>query len=401
MPFGLDIIRKLGRSGHRVFAADTFRAAPGSHSRYVTEAIVTASPRYETARFIAQLEEIIVSRSIDMLLPAFEEALYIARHLEVLAPLTEVMVAPFDVTLRLHDKASFVELAGHLGLPVPPTTVVTSRDELRDAIGAHDEYLARPAFSRGALELLTNAGSRAGETTIEQCHPTTARPWLVQPFFYGQELCSYSIVHKGQVAAHSAYINKRQIEHGGAIVFESVSAPETLEVAQTIAKATDYTGQLHFDFLRGDDGYVVVECNPRATTGVILLSDEAFTRALGDRHPIAPRLTEPGVQRQYSMALVRDMLLHWNEAANDLRHLLSSARDVYAEPGDLLPALYQLLSYSLVASYWRRAPEEARRHQPLLEAYFDDILYNGPSDEAEHWRQRAAERQEATAACSG
>ena len=43
MPFALDVIRKLGESGHEVFACDSYAASPGSHSRYLTDHFTTAS----------------------------------------------------------------------------------------------------------------------------------------------------------------------------------------------------------------------------------------------------------------------------------------------------------------------------------------------------------------------
>src|SRR5690606_27195836 len=80
MPFALDEIRKLGRTGHTVFATDTFRAAPGSHSKYVEEARITASPRFETEAFIADVEHFVRERAIELVLPAFEEAFHLRRH---------------------------------------------------------------------------------------------------------------------------------------------------------------------------------------------------------------------------------------------------------------------------------------------------------------------------------
>ena len=43
MPFALDLIRKLGKEGHAVFATDTFRTAPGSHSKFLAGRRVIAS----------------------------------------------------------------------------------------------------------------------------------------------------------------------------------------------------------------------------------------------------------------------------------------------------------------------------------------------------------------------
>ena len=50
LPFALGLIRRLGAAGHEVYAADTCATAPGSHSTYVAESIVTGSPKFDTRR---------------------------------------------------------------------------------------------------------------------------------------------------------------------------------------------------------------------------------------------------------------------------------------------------------------------------------------------------------------
>jgi hypothetical protein len=49
---------------------------------------------------------------------------------------------------------------------------------------------------------------------------------------------------------------------------------------------------------------------------------------------------------------------------------------VYADRGDLLPALYMLLSYAHVVAFRRRHPVR-RRRTDLMAAYFHDVLWNG------------------------
>ncbi|WP_424467913.1 hypothetical protein [Pseudoclavibacter helvolus] len=53
--FALDIIRKLGSTGHTVFASDTYDGAIGNHSRFLAGHFVTSSPRFQTDEFISSL----------------------------------------------------------------------------------------------------------------------------------------------------------------------------------------------------------------------------------------------------------------------------------------------------------------------------------------------------------
>ena len=57
------------------------------------------------------------------MIPAFEEAFYLATQLDRLSETTEIFTAPFPTLARLHDKATFTTLAQKLGLPLPETIV--------------------------------------------------------------------------------------------------------------------------------------------------------------------------------------------------------------------------------------------------------------------------------------
>ncbi len=387
MPFALDEIRKLGKMGHGVVATDTFRTAPGSHSKYLDDWHLTASPRYERRRFIDQILKIVQDDEIDLILPAFEEAFYLAWHIDELQRVTHVFLPPFETLARMHDKAALLALAESLSLRVPRTTLAKSRAELKRAIGAYPAYFARAAFSRGGVELLTNTGPLAGLLSVDACRPTPHNPWLVQEYVEGEDICTFSIAHHGRLTAHSTYVHPRELEHAGGIVFESIRDDDAHHAVSEIVRATGYHGQISFDFRRTGDGVMLIECNPRPTAGVFMMSAHDFCDALFDVAPQHTRVAPPGVKLKYSTALIRDMVLHWREAPEDLRYLMSSAKDVYAERGDLVPAIYQVLSYSHVAAYKWRKPRDQRKPTDLAAAYFEDILWNGEAFEDEPRRR--------------
>ncbi len=376
MPCAIDEIRKLGAQGHQVFATDTFGTAPGSHSKYVAESILTPSPRHATRAFVDAIKEICATRAIDLLVPAFEEVFYLAKYRHEL-PEQLCFFPSFESLARLHDKGKLLALARELDVRVPKSTLVRSQAELGQAIAGGAEFFAKPVFSRGGVDLFTNAGPLAGALSLSDCHPGADAPWIVQEFAHGVDVCTFSIVQHGRITGHSAYVHPREIEHAGGIVFESVDEPECLAIAQRIARATDYHGQLSLDFMKTDAGMVLIECNPRPTAGVHVMSPEMFEAALLDTGGEKLRTAEPGVLRKYSIALIRDMLLHFTEAREDLRYLLSDAKEVVADPDDLLPALYQVLSYGHVIAYRRTLAKRDHKNTELMAAYFHDVCWNG------------------------
>lgn len=379
MPFALDEIRKLGRRGHRVFAADTFRAAPGCHSRWAAASLLTASPQYATARFLDDVKQIILARDIELLVPGFEEVFYLAQHAESLSQIVQLFAPPLDVLERLHDKALFNALARELGLAAPPTVRVASHAELVQALTEFPRWLARPVFSRGGLELLTNAGPLAGVLRLEDCRPTEAHPWIVQAFVDGEDVCCFGLAHAGRVTAFSAYRHPMEIEHGGGIVFESIDEPAALAAMQRVAEATRYHGQLALDFRRAPDGQLeLIECNPRPTAGVHLMDDATLVDAMLAPKPGPPRVAPPGVRRMYGSAVLRDLLLHGGRVREHLEYLFApDVGDVFGEAGDRVPALYQALSYVYVVAYRARHRRPVRPGISVMAAYFDGIEWNG------------------------
>jgi predicted ATP-grasp superfamily ATP-dependent carboligase len=377
MPVAIDQIRKLGRRGHHVVAADTFDDAPGGHSRYANVSGRVASPRFATERFVEDVGRLIRDEDIDVVLPAFEEGYFLAEHRDELPPSAHLFCPPLATLVSLHDKVRFVDMAHELGIRVPPEIVVTSASDLPLALRAFERWVAKPAFSRGGVELFSNADALASMRRPRECNPTPEHPWVVQQFIEGVDVCTYTIARAGHVRAHTTYVHPREIEHAGGIVFHSVDDPEALELAERVVERWSYDGQISLDFRRDEHGLVALECNPRPTAGIHLMTDEAFEDALLGADPHV-RVTPAGVRRMYASALFRDMALHWSSIEDDLRHLFSGAEEVVATWDDPLPAFYQFLSYRLVFDYRRRVGA-GRRPTDLAAAYFDHVAWDGPA----------------------
>jgi hypothetical protein len=370
MPFALDMARKLSDAGHEVFAADDYKQSPGSHSRYLSGHFVYPSARRETEAFVDELERLIGEHSIDVLVPAFEEVFYISTQRERLAKGARIFGAEFSALARLHDKAAFETLVRKLGLPIPETVVATSDEELAAALERFDRYFARAVFSRGGVALLTNTGPLAGVLEPEDVHPTPAEPWVVQPFVEGETVCSYSTVHDGTVSSHLLYRIPRQWHHSTGIQFESTDALESLRLIEPIVSELGYTGQISFDFLEAPDGLSFVECNPRATDGLLLLDSEQLARGLLD--PDADTfLLPPGETRQLDLALVGDAFSdHMKRAPETIRDLarFQDAGDGWHDP---LPTLYSAFSLAHFAGV------SHRDHAVLQDAMDADMSWDG------------------------
>jgi predicted ATP-grasp superfamily ATP-dependent carboligase len=377
LPHALGVIRKFGEQGHAVYATDTFKTSPGLHSNHVKEAIITVSPKFETRKFLDQVKEIIRTRGIDLIAPCFEEVFYLAKHRDELTALTQVFFPSFDVLARLHNKETFTTLTQQLKLPIAPTRIARSQEELAAATREFKAYFARAAFSRGGVELFTNTGPLAGQVKLEDCHPSAENPWLMQEFVEGKDICSFSVAHQGRLVAHCTYEHPLTIEHAGGIVFESIDEPQSVEIAKTYIEATGYHGHISFDYIKTDHGLSIVECNPRPTAGVFMMPAKDYVDGVFAPNPDRPAVVKPGTREQIATAILRDMFREPKDLPTDMKLLLSGTKDVYAEKGDRLPGIYQILSYSHVFAFRHRMHVRKHKHSDLMEAQFFDIDWDG------------------------
>lgn len=391
MPFALDAIRKLGETGHEVYACDSYAAAPGSHSKYLAGHFTTASASGDPEAFVADVERSASENGIELIVPMFEEVFYLAAQHERVSKAAPLYAPPFRTLARVHDKGTFQELCEKLGLRTPQTVLAHSPGELRDAIARFPRYFARAAFSRGGVGLLTNTGPLAGHLSPDDAHPTEANPWLVQEFVDGPMHCTYSCVHGGRVASHMAYRAPRQWEHSTGIEFVSVDPSDTLPTVTELAAELDWDGQMSLDFVDSGDSLVMIECNPRPTDGVLLMTAEELERGLmptaatgtaagspGDETLLVPA----GRSEELDFAVFGQLFREPLKEVPGSIHDLATVRGTDSGWRDSLPKLYSFLAF---AHHERLS---LRERKGLFEAMADGITWDGqpipglPSDDA-------------------
>ena len=386
MPFALDAIRKLGERGPEVYACDSYEAAPGSHSKYLAGHATTSSASDDPEAFVADVERVASDKQIELILPMFEEVFYLAAQHERLSKLARLYAPAFRTLARVHDKGTFQELCEQLGLRTPQTVLAHSRDRLREAIERFPRYFARAAFSRGGVGLLTNTGPLAGHLKPEEVEPTEANPWLVQEYVDGPMHCTYSCIHRGRVASHMSYRAPRQWEHSTGIQFLSVDPGETLPTVEKLAGELDWDGQMSLDFVDGVDGLVMIECNPRPTDGVLLMTAEELERGLLEPTD-ETLLVEPGRSEQLDFAVFGQIFREPLKQMPGSIHDLAAIRGTDAGWHDALPKLYSFLAF---AHHERMSLRERRG---LFEAMADGITWDGqpipglPVDDAAYLAQ--------------
>lgn len=363
-PVALELARSFAAVGHTVLAAESQWPNLGEASRAITQNFKLPKPRLFPLEFARALNQLVQSERIDLVIPTCEEVFFVA-HAASLSGRPERYFLPSLETLdRLHNKWAFVQLAEELGLQVPQTWLLISSQDLNHL--PKKKLFLKPVYSRFASRAV---GLEVGQALPELPIAET-QPWLAQAFIQGQELCSYSVAKAGKLTAHVAYRPKWRAGRGASIHFESVEHPGVLHFVETAVRQLNYTGQIAFDFIENEAGIWVLECNPRAVSGVHLLTPEAQVAAFLERGlAVAPAGRRANLGLAMWMfglpaALQKGRLGEWWQ---DWR----SAKEVISSPSDSRPGLHQLscTAATLLEAY-------SNKTSPL-QATTLDIEWNG------------------------
>ncbi|MCB1136626.1 MAG: carboxylate--amine ligase, partial [Chlamydiia bacterium] len=299
-PATLELARTFHRTGHSVYVADTSRWIVTRLSNTVTKGFVVPSPRECADAYIEGLIAIIEEESIDFFLPAWEDILYVSSALDRFPDTCQVFSAPFDTIHSLHCKWDFSKLAERLQLGVPRTWKIDSTHALNH-IPNDIPLIFKPSYSRATQRIYRH---QPGDP-LPPIELSDSNPWVAQECLSGRKFCSYSICVDGNVQAHCCYPVLFAIEDSSCVYFEAVEHPGIKDWVKRFVRALNFTGQIAFDFFEEDDGRLcAIECNPRVTSGIHLLSEvEHLDRAFFS-HPHDTLEPRPGMARQLSTGMV-------------------------------------------------------------------------------------------------
>ncbi len=255
----LDLSRSLANAGVRVVCTDSMDKSLCRYSGKVSRFYKTASPAFAYETFVSDLQKIIEKEQIDLIIPTCEEIFYLAKAKDRLP--TALFSESFECLEILHNKWKFYQLLSKLGFSTPETMLWAKGSS------TPGKWILKPIYSRFAANVKVVNG------TWPAWEDNPSNPWIAQRFIEGEKLCSYSICHQSRVTASCVYKVLHSMGIGSAICFQTILAPDVDEFIQKFVAEMNFTGQIAFDFIRGDKLYCL-ECNPRATSGIHLFEKD-------------------------------------------------------------------------------------------------------------------------------
>ncbi|KAL9026561.1 MAG: hypothetical protein Q9196_004792 [Gyalolechia fulgens] len=295
MTKGLALARLFYEAGHDVIGADFepygVRAC-GRYSTSVKRFYPLSKPTVDSgpALYIDALLRVVRREKVDVWVSCSGVASAAAdgQAKEVVERRSSCRAIQFDVatTSTLHEKDTFIQETERLGLQVPETHKVTSRDAVHKVLhGAQQkQYIMKSVgmddAARGDMTLLPRRTLSQTYDHISHIAISDQKPWVLQQFVRGKEYCTHSLVIEGQVKAFVACPSQELLMHYDALPADSAIGRAMLAFTREFVERSGkkMTGHLSFDFLvsehANEKGAELVlhpiECNPRAHTAVAL-----------------------------------------------------------------------------------------------------------------------------------
>jgi hypothetical protein len=138
---------------------------------------------------------------------------------------------------------------------------------------------------------------------------------------------------------------------------------------------------MSLDFIETDDGLVMIECNPRPTDGVLLMTDEGLERGL-----LAPQdetlMVPPGREEQLDFAVLAQI---FKEPLGEAPKTIQDLARIHGTDRGFRDAMPKLYSFLALARFERLS---LRDREQLFVAMADGITWDGqpipglPADDA-------------------
>jgi predicted ATP-grasp superfamily ATP-dependent carboligase len=260
-----EAITALGLAGHHVEICDPSSVCLGRFSRFVRKFHRCPGLGKDPAGYLGFVEDLLKRRRFDVLLPIHEQGLLFARAHDRIAPLTGIALPAFDSYRTALVKARFSRLLDELQLPQPPTRIVGTEQDLREAaafpcvIKASIGTASRGVWQvrdAGGLDLAVQALRRADAFADEV---------LVQPFIAGAIQHAQAVFDRGELQALHVYRQIAAGAGGGPARKQSVTRPDVAADVAAIGARLAWHGALSFDLIQseGDARPLYIDCNPR------------------------------------------------------------------------------------------------------------------------------------------
>ena len=264
-PVAVEWARILRRSGHETLLCDSLRFPLGRFAPQWALFASTPAPRLDFPGYQKAMTPLI--EAADLVIPTCEDIFHLARLPLADAVRARCLMPPNPLLFGLHHKLEvFSLMPKNTAIAFPKTRLVTDPAELvPDAAGRRT--VLKPVFSRFGRSVIRGVAAEHRRTLPA----SPGYPWVQQRFVEGEPLCNYALCVHGELIAHAAYRPRYLLNGAAASYIAPVEDRRLEDFVRAFARLHGYHGQAAFDFIDDGERLWLLECNPRATSGLHLL----------------------------------------------------------------------------------------------------------------------------------
>jgi predicted ATP-grasp superfamily ATP-dependent carboligase len=259
-----EAITILGLSGHHIEVCDPSPWCLSRFSRLVGKFHHCPGLRDDPAGYLAFIEQRLADGKFDVLLPTHEQGFLFARAKQRIEGRAGIALPSFASYRTAHSKAGFSRLLDRLGLPQPPTQIVTSARPLREAIRFPAVVKTAVGTASRGIWFIRNARDLEG-ALHDLGADAFADEILVQDLIAGTTEKAQSVFCRGEMIGFHAYRQIMPGVGGGEAIKQSVKRPVVRAHLEKVGQALDWHGALSIDYIMPDGGGtpLLIDCNPR------------------------------------------------------------------------------------------------------------------------------------------
>ncbi|WP_375468333.1 ATP-grasp domain-containing protein [uncultured Nostoc sp.] len=276
MTKALQLARSFHAAGHRVILIEGHKYWLSGHrfSNAVSRFYTVPTPQDDPEAYTQALLEIVKQENIDVYVPVSSPvaSYYDSLAKSALSEYCEVFHFDADITKMLDDKFAFSDQARSLGLSVPKSFKITDPEQVINFDFSKEtrKYILKSISYDSVRRLnLTKLPCDTPEETaafVKSLPISPEKPWIMQEFIPGKELCTHSTVRDGELRLHCCS-NSSAFQ----INYENVENPQIREWVQHFVKSLGLTGQVSLDLIQAEDGTAyAIECNPRTHSAITM-----------------------------------------------------------------------------------------------------------------------------------
>ncbi len=260
-----EAITILGLAGHTIEVCDPSPWCLARFSRLVSKFHRCPGLRDDPAGYLVFIEQRLTEGKFDVLLPTHEQGFLFARTKERIEGRAGLALPSFANYRTAHSKAGFSRLLDRLELPQPPTQVVTSAQQLREAIRFPAVVKTSVGTASRGIWFISDAFDLEGALHDLGAGDAFADEVLVQDLIAGTTEKAQSVFCRGHMIGFHTYRQVMPGVGGGEAVKQSVRRPVVRAHLEKVGQALDWHGALSADYIMPDDGDapLLIDCNPR------------------------------------------------------------------------------------------------------------------------------------------